>query len=83
MKKLSDHVSSIAFSLSLTKEMIDVILSVADHKPLPYEQLTWAMPSQTGRDLLSMGLINGDEFLTKEGKKVAELLILVGHTKLA
>jgi len=77
--KFSNYVTSSAFHLSLSKNMINMLLWLNEQSDGKW--YIWMLDGGTGRALKARGLVSADDFITPEGRKVAELLALAGYTK--
>lgn len=77
-KKFSNYVTSAAFHLSLSKNMINMLLWL--NEQANGEWHIWMIDGGTGRALKARGLVKEDNFISLEGRKVAELLAMAGYT---
>jgi len=78
-KKFSNYVTSSAFHLSLSKNMINMLLWLNEQSNGQW--YIWLVDGHTGRALKARGLVNENSFITDEGRLVAHLLTLAGYSK--
>lgn len=77
--KFSNYVSSVAFNLTLSKKMINMLLWLSEQ--CDGQWYIWMIDGGTGRALKARGLVNFEDRITPEGRKVAELLVMAGYSK--